>query len=195
MGRANPLPPDERRQAIIEATRPLLIASGGQFTTRQVAEAACIAEGTIFRVFENKAELLHAVIEDTLDPSALCAQIRALPPADDLVSQIATLLELLQARGKAIAAVASAMHNMPPPADHPHPHHPAGPHSERGVQLVIAVAESLTPWADELRLPTKQAASLIRSTALIATHPMLTDNQLTDARATADLLVHGIHKD
>ena len=56
------MPPDARRQTIIDAARPLLIASGAQFTTRQVAEAAGVAEGTIFRVFDSKQDLLAAVI-------------------------------------------------------------------------------------------------------------------------------------
>ena len=64
MSRARPLPPDERRRAIVAATRPLLIEHGAGFTTAQVARAASIAEGTIFRVFASKQELLDAVIAD-----------------------------------------------------------------------------------------------------------------------------------
>ena len=44
---------------IVDAVVPLLLEHGGDVTTRQIAEAAGIAEGTIFRVFPDKAALLH----------------------------------------------------------------------------------------------------------------------------------------
>ena len=59
--RAAALPPEERRAAIIDAARPLLIEHGENVTTRQLADAAGIAEGTIFRVFADKDELLSLI--------------------------------------------------------------------------------------------------------------------------------------
>ena len=46
---------DNRRRAIVEAITPLLIEHGGGVTTRQMAEAAGIAEGTIFPSFLTSA--------------------------------------------------------------------------------------------------------------------------------------------
>ncbi|HEX9549144.1 MAG TPA: helix-turn-helix domain-containing protein, partial [Acidimicrobiales bacterium] len=61
--RAAALPPDERRSMIVAATLPLLLAHGERVTSRQIAEAAGIAEGTIFRAFADKDELIATVLE------------------------------------------------------------------------------------------------------------------------------------
>jgi AcrR family transcriptional regulator len=67
--RAAPLSADERRDAIIDVVVPLLLEHGRDVSTRQIAEAAGIAEGTIFRVFPDKAALWTATAERTLDRS------------------------------------------------------------------------------------------------------------------------------
>mgnify|MGYP002138799000 CR=1 FL=1 len=56
------MPPEQRRAAIIEATIPLLQEQGTGLTTKQVAEAAGVAEGTIFRVFDSLQDLIEAML-------------------------------------------------------------------------------------------------------------------------------------
>ena len=76
--RARPLSPTDRREAVIVATRPLLLEHGRDTTTRMVAEAAGIAEGTVFRVFESKDELFAAVLERELDPTGFLSRLDGL---------------------------------------------------------------------------------------------------------------------
>ena len=52
--RAAALPADERRSMIVAAALPLLLEHGEMVKTRDIAAAAGIAEGTIFRVFATK---------------------------------------------------------------------------------------------------------------------------------------------
>ncbi|WP_191302104.1 TetR/AcrR family transcriptional regulator [Lentzea cavernae] len=77
--RAPAMSPEDRREAIVQATLPLVVKSGANVTTSQIAAAAGIAEGTVFRVFKDKAELLDAVIERALLSDDEVAAINAVP--------------------------------------------------------------------------------------------------------------------
>src|SRR5438045_7837547 len=96
--RASALPADERRSMIVAATLPLLLEHGDRVTSRQIAEAAGIAEGTIFRVFADKDEIIIAVIEAALDPEPLEIALSAI--ADDLgfEAQLAAAVVIMQHR-------------------------------------------------------------------------------------------------
>jgi AcrR family transcriptional regulator len=78
--RATALPPDERRSMIVEATLPLLLEHGDRVTSKQIAEAAGIAEGTVFRAFADKDELIVAVIESAIDTHPLERALATIPP-------------------------------------------------------------------------------------------------------------------
>ena len=54
--------PDERRAAVLDAAIPLLMENGIGVTTRQIADAAGVAEGTLFRVFDDKRALLVSAV-------------------------------------------------------------------------------------------------------------------------------------
>ena len=68
-GRARPLSVEERQASIIDAVIPLLAVHGRDLTSRQIAEAAGIAEGTIFRAFGHKDSLITAAVAKFLDPA------------------------------------------------------------------------------------------------------------------------------
>ena len=80
VSRATPLPPAARREAILDAVLPLVLDRGRALSTKQIAEASGIAEGTIFRVFADKGELLEAVVEAAVDPAPTEAALRAIDP-------------------------------------------------------------------------------------------------------------------
>ena len=61
--------PDDRRKAIVSVLVPLIVERGGEVSTREIAEAAGIAEGTIFRVFPDKRSLMLAAAEEAINPA------------------------------------------------------------------------------------------------------------------------------
>src|SRR5262245_64438358 len=94
--RASALPPEERRSAIVAAALPLLLEHGDRLTTKQIAEAAGIAEGTIFRVFTDKDEIIAAVVEAALDPAPLEAALADIPNGLSLDASLASAVVIVQ---------------------------------------------------------------------------------------------------
>jgi AcrR family transcriptional regulator len=96
--RAAALPSEERRSTIVAATLPLFLEQGAAVTTREIAQAAGIAEGTIFRVFADKTALLDAVIEAALDPTPANAAMQAIDPDLSFEARLVAAVEVLRKR-------------------------------------------------------------------------------------------------
>ncbi|WP_367342854.1 TetR/AcrR family transcriptional regulator [Propionibacterium sp.] len=135
MTRAAPLPAEQRRESIIAAARPLLLAHGDALTTKQVARAAGVAEGTIFRVFSSKQDLLNAVVADVLDPTPLIKALDEMTPDADLDERVHHIIELLHRSMSDVRAFFAAIHAIPAHGKlfrgstlsnpkNPDPHHP-----------------------------------------------------------------------
>jgi AcrR family transcriptional regulator len=91
--------PEERRATLIAATLPLLREYGTAVSTRQIAEAAGVAEGTIFGVFPDKASLVRAAVMSAFDPK----------PAVDALTAIGTRIELRARLREAVTMLRAGM--------------------------------------------------------------------------------------
>lgn len=123
MSRAKPLPPEARRRTLIEATQPLLATFGAQVSTRQIAEAAGVAEGTIFRVFDSKEALIRACLTDALTHEGLAADVAALPPGLGLEETVTALVTAVARRVESVRALLSVLHHPAFVDPHRSPHH------------------------------------------------------------------------
>ncbi|MEV4702316.1 TetR/AcrR family transcriptional regulator [Actinoplanes sp. NPDC049316] len=90
--------PDDRRAALIAATVPLLHEVGVDVSTRRIAQAAGVAEGTIFGVFPDKQSLIVAALLQALDPQPTLDAIAAIGPGGDLRDRLARAAELIHGR-------------------------------------------------------------------------------------------------
>jgi AcrR family transcriptional regulator len=114
--RARRMSPEERRSAILDAAIPLLRAHGREVSTRQLAEAAGVAEGTLFRAFGDKDAIIAAAVERYFDPEPLRNALRAIDPDEPTVEKIRQVLELLRARFAGVIGFMSALrHQVEPP--------------------------------------------------------------------------------
>src|SRR4051794_23788254 len=114
--RAAALPPDERRSMIVAVTLPLLLENGERVTTRQIAEAAGIAEGTIFRAFADKDELITAVIDAALDTEPLEEALERVDASLGFESALAAAIVIMQQRvidiWRLVSSIGTKYHEM-----------------------------------------------------------------------------------
>src|SRR4051812_25918581 len=161
--RAAALPVDERRSMIIEATIPLLLEHGDMVTTRQIADAAGIAEGTIFRAFADKDELLGAVIDAALDPGPLERSLATIDPTLPLTEIISRSAAIAQRRVVDVWRLASSVE----------PRSQARKKHRRADSP--ALTRLLEPHRDDLAFPPRQAARTLRALVFAMSHPMMVD--------------------
>ena len=199
-GRATPMAPDERRRAIVDAVVPLLLANGDDVTTRQIAEAAGIAEGTIFRVFPDKKSLMLAAAEEAINPADGQAAFDEAMAADpDLRPQVVAAAQRILDRMRMTMAVMMAVRSHLWDDEAHRQHHEGGKHFGPPQFVLDAQAElhrRLTglfePHRAELAVEPEVAALALRSLVFGASRPELGMVPVLDADQIADLLLQGV---
>lgn len=172
------MPPAERRAAIVDAARPLLREHGLSVTTRQIAMAAGVSEGTIFNVFADKDELISAVVERAIDPAPFEASIAAIDPDADFAARVIAATALIQRRTVDVWELISQVG----PRHHPqHGPMPASP----------ALTELLGTPPGRLRFPPDEAARMLRALTLSFTHPKMVATPHSP-EAIVDIFLNGV---
>lgn len=161
--RAQPLPPEDRKAMIIDAVIPLLLEHGRGVTSRQIAEAAGVAEGTIFRAFGDKETLVRAAIDRYLDPEPLRESLRLIDPALPIEQKMRTILHLLRERFHAVMRIMPVIGPQRPPVP-----------QERG-EFAAIIARILEPEAAQLNWPPERVAHLLRLVSFSSAFPALNE--------------------
>jgi len=184
--RARALPPTERRAALVAATLPLLRRHGLDVTTRQIADAAGVAEGTIFRAFGDKESLLTATIDAALDPTPVAAQLREI----ENTSLEATLVDIVEITRSWLTSVITVMMMLTrSPNFRGRCRRERGPSSEIEHALLALIERH----RHELRVPPAQVARMLRMLVFASSHPVVSD-QGTSMSSTdiVDLVLDGV---
>lgn len=207
--RATPMTPDDRRASIVDAVLPLVAERGADVTSRDLAEAAGVAEGTLFRAFGDKRTLVGAVAFEGLHrasgPEATRAELAGIDPADPLEDRLTAAIELGRARMAEVVrwmGVLRTLHeragNAPDPASEQATELRSRLLGQRELQRSVTVRgleDLLRPDVHRLRVPLDVAVALLEA-SIAGTHGRI--DRLTPAppaRVVADVLVHGLVAD
>lgn len=166
---------------VVAAALPLVIEHGERVTTRQIAEAAGIAEGTVFRVFADKDELIAACVDAALDPSALEDALRALPEQLGFEEWLVAAVEILQRRVVDLWQLSSGL---------------GARHRDllrRPMVDSSALVERFAVHADRLTLDPTAAARLLRAVTLTTAHPLIGAEPQCPAELV-DFFLHGVEQ-
>jgi AcrR family transcriptional regulator len=186
--RAAPLPLDERRAALIAATEPLLERYGRDVSTRQIAAAAGVAEGTIFRAFATKEELIDAVIKDSFDIHRTCDELAKIDLGLSLEERLTAAVAVLQERLRRVFALFGSLRLRGEAPDHDS--FRAKQHADNAL-VDNAIAALIKPDRDQLRLDVLEAASALRAVTFALSHPIVGGGSLSAPRQIVDLVLYG----
>jgi AcrR family transcriptional regulator len=172
--------PEERREMIVDAALPLILEHGERVTTRQIADAAGIAEGTIFRAFADKDDVIQAVLTKAMDPAPLDDELHAIDLSQPLEKCLDAAITAIQKRVTDVWQLMSAVG----PRFHPEK---AAPHPPSPALIKLFEAHK-----DRLSVKPVDAARRLRAVTLAVTHPMLNDAPMS-SRDVAKQFLYGVH--
>ncbi|GAA1091428.1 TetR/AcrR family transcriptional regulator [Nocardiopsis composta] len=191
--RAPAMAVEERREMIVRTALPLIAENGAAVTTAQIARAAGIGEGTVFRAFADKDELMAACVAAALDPEPVLAQIADVSLDQPLTARLVEAAEALRAHlariGRVVDAIGAAGRRAParegegrPPVDRRAAHDRAH----------TALAELFAPEAESLRVPPVQAAAVFHMLLLTEARSEDAGIASIDVEQLVEVLLHGV---
>ncbi len=166
---------------IVDAVIPLLIENGREVSTRQIADAAGIAEGTIFRVFPDKDALFAAAVDKFLDPTAANRALRAIDPSESIENKINDILFLLRSRMTGIFGIMQAVGRSGPPT-----------RTRETENFVDVIADVLAPDLAGLGVPIEQVAHFVRLVSFASAIPQFNAGHEIATSDLAYLITNGI---
>ena len=181
--------PDDRRAAIVDVALPLLREHGPGVTTRQVAEAAGIAEGTVFRAFGSKDELVRACAAAVFDTEPVVAQLRAIDHDLSLDERLVAGVRVMQHHVEQIVGLVSVLH-------HAGSTRRWSPRRRRGTSdpaVDAAFVDLVGEDAATLRRPVEEVVGLLSLLTLSSVHPLLSTRRL-DATEIVDVVLDGTRR-
>jgi AcrR family transcriptional regulator len=183
--------PDDRRKEIIDAVIPILLKKGSPLTTREIAEAAGVAEGTVFSVFPDKASVIVEAVKATMAPEAVRDALATIPPDVPFEQQLEMAAAVLIERSETVSTLIGVLRSVQPTGSRP----PQAAHrfiTESHTALIDALTVLFEQHTDLLRVEPRRAARTLWSLAFSNAHPLMAGDERSDSDEIVDMVLHGI---
>jgi AcrR family transcriptional regulator len=176
---------------ILETALPLVLEHGDKVSTLEIASAAGIAEGTIYRVFASKQELIEAVVDYGLDPGPTEEAIAAIDPDADLEDIVTEVVAVVRRRGSETWRLISTV------GPDYRLRHKDRQRDRRSDMDSPALVQLLRHHRKELEADPAEAARILLAISVALTHPALITEPLPPKRIAGYFLrgVTGTKKD
>lgn len=178
--RARPLPPGDRREAILDAVTPLLRQHGRNVSSRELAEAAGVAEGTLYRAFGDKDSLVSAAITRVFDHLALWTALGAVDPSLPFEEKLTDTVRIVRLHFREVVEAVVAL------GIKERPHADVTSHNDR---LIAALSMVFADDLDRFVVPLESVAEYLRLVAFASSMPMAVT---LDEDTLIDLIAHGV---
>jgi AcrR family transcriptional regulator len=184
--RARPLSPDARRAALVSATLPLIRKRGLDVSTREIAAAAGVAEGTIFRAFPDKESLIHATVDAAFDPAPIVAALERIERAAPLRERLTAIVRIVQPWLTTVIHL-MMVSRLVRPGDATLARR-ARPSSEIGR----TIARLIEPDCRAVRVTPAEAARLLRMLLFSGSHPGISEGRPLTPEEIVGVILDGI---
>ncbi len=181
--------PDQRRAHLQSATVTVLRRSGMAATTKEIAAEAGVAEGTIFRVFETKDDLIQSALVTAFDPAPLLARLGDIDPQAPLRKRLVAMVSAHQEHLTDLFGLMAAVGMVRPPEslrDHGHQ-----AHGEAQTQVHDAMVALIEPDADHLNMTPHELLRLLRMLTFAGSHKHIAHGELLRPQQIVDVLLDG----
>jgi AcrR family transcriptional regulator len=189
--RARPLPPDDRRREIIEAVIPLLLERGSTLSTREIADAAGVAEGTVFSVFPDKSSVIIEAVKTTVDPASTRNALMRIPKSVPFEQQLELAAGFLMERSERIGVLVGVLRTIEPSGARK----PPGAHkliSDSHAAILAALADLFVRNESRLKVEPSRAAVVFWALIFANAHALMTADERLGAAEIVDMALFGI---
>ena len=166
---------------IVDAVIPLLLIHGRAVTSRQIADAAGVAEGTIFRAFGDKDALIEAALERFFDPEPMRAALRTVSPDEPLEAKVEQMLVILRDRFRGIIGMMAILGQRERP-----------PHRGDFHEFESIIANALAPDAAQLGWSGARIAQVLRIVAFSSAIPGIAGDELFSIEELTHIVLYGV---